>query len=125
MNALLSGPTLGGEPLFPPRTKLLGIEESEGLATVDFSRELLTAHPGGSLSELKTVYGLVNTLAENFPYIRGVRILVEGESVETLKGHVDLRGALAPDYSYSPPLREVGELTTEKVIKEIQVMERD
>jgi len=48
---------------------------------------------------LLTVYALANTVAVNFPHLRQLRILVEGAAVETLKGHVDLRQPLVPDFS--------------------------
>ena len=59
--------------------------------------------PGGSLPELLTIYGLADTIAENFPHLRQVRILVEGEPVATLKGHVDLREAVKADFSFTHP----------------------
>ena len=51
------------------------------------------------MSELLSVYSVVDTLAVNFPYLRQVRFLVEGQPVATLKGHVDLRQPLAPDFN--------------------------
>jgi len=125
VDALLTGPADGGIPIFPPRTRLLALNESEGVAVVDFSREFVQGHPGGSLSELLTLYGLVDTLAENFPFIRGVRILVEGEEVETIKGHVDLRDVVSPDYSYTPHMGEEEEGVDGKVIENIHAMERE
>ena len=65
-----------------------------GDAFVDLSREVSSAHPGGSLSELYTVYALVNALTLNLPAVSGVQILVEGHEVDTLAGHVDLRHPL-------------------------------
>jgi hypothetical protein len=54
---------------------------------------------------LLTVYALADTVAVNFPHLRQLRILIEGGAVETLKGHVDLRQPLAPDFSLivTPP----------------------
>ncbi len=65
-----------------------------GDAFVDLSREVSSAHPGGSLSELYTVYAIVNALTVNLPAVSGVQILVEGHEVDTLAGHVDLRHPL-------------------------------
>jgi hypothetical protein len=42
---------------------------------------------------------LADTLAVNFPHLRQVLIKVEGASVTTLKGHVDLRQPIIPDFS--------------------------
>ena len=52
------------------------------------------AHAGGSLEEIFTVYALVNALTSNLPEIRAVQILIEGQEVDTLAGHVDLRHPL-------------------------------
>lgn len=103
VQALLDGPAGEGIAVLPPGATLRGVTEEDGTATVDFSRELVTGHPGGSVPELLTVYALADTLAENFPHIRQVRILVEGEEVETIKGHVDLRAPVQADFSFSRP----------------------
>lgn len=106
IQALGDGSRASLSPILPPGTRLLGYSQQDGVATLDFSKELVTAHPGGSMSELLTVYGLVNTLAVNFPHIRKVRILVEDQPVETLKGHVDLRQPIAADFRYASPSTE-------------------
>jgi hypothetical protein len=100
VQALVDGPEGDLVPILPPRTVVHGVTEQDGMASIDFSRELVAGHPGGSVSELLTVYGLADTLAENFPYIRQVRILVEGQVVETLKGHVDLSRPVVADFRY-------------------------
>jgi hypothetical protein len=98
VKALVAGPVGDLVPILPAQTRVLGIIEQNGVASVDFSRDLVAGHPGGSVSELFTLYGLADTLAENFPYIRQVRILVEGQPVESIKGHVDLRRPIAADF---------------------------
>src|SRR5947209_5168592 len=54
-------------------------------------------HPGGSSSELLTVYSIVNALTSNLPTITRVQILVDGKEVDSLAGHVDLRRPLEAD----------------------------
>ncbi len=104
LDALLGGPVGEGTPILPAQAALRGITLGEqGLATVNFSSDLLAGHPGGSMAELLTVYGVVDTLAVNFPYLRQVRFLVEGEPLATLKGHVDLRQPLVADFSLTRP----------------------
>jgi spore germination protein GerM len=66
-----------------------------GDAYVDLSSEAVTAHPGGTLNELLTVYTIVDALTVNLPSIQSVQILIEGKEVATLAGHVDLRQPLA------------------------------
>lgn len=89
------------QPVIPSRTRVLGVELDGDIARVNFSRELVNLHPGGTLSELLTVYGLADTLAVNFPYLRQLQILVGGEKVSTLKGHVDVSYPIKADFRYS------------------------
>ncbi len=43
--------------------------------------------------ELLAVYALVNTLTQNFPEVRQVRLLMDGRVTQTLAGHIDLSRA--------------------------------
>jgi hypothetical protein len=80
----------------PPGTTLRSVYISErGEAFVDLSPEITSAHPGGALNELLTVYAIVDALTTNLPAVTGVQILVDGREVDTLAGHVDLRRPLA------------------------------
>ena len=65
-----------------------------GDAFVDLSREIGAEHVGGSLTEAFTVYAIVNTLTTNLPAVLGVQLLVEGQEVDTLAGHIDTRHPL-------------------------------
>ena len=71
----------------------------EGVAYVDFSRDVAEKFSYGSSAELSAVYAVVNTLAFNFKSIKKVVILIEGSERETLAGHVDLTRPFLPDYS--------------------------
>jgi spore germination protein GerM len=66
-----------------------------GQAYVDLSRDVATAHPGGSLNELLTIYTIVHALTFNLPAVTSVQLLVDGKEVDTLAGHVDLRRPLS------------------------------
>ena len=91
--APVSAPLLSA---IPPGTTLRALFISEGgEAFVDFSREIVSAHTGGTANELLTIYTIVNALTENLPAVRGVQVLVDGKEVDTLAGHVDLRNPLA------------------------------
>lgn len=70
-----------------------------GEAFVDLSSQVSSAHPGGSLTELLTVYALVNAVTGNLPAVQRVQILVEGKEVDTIAGHVDVRRPLQGDMS--------------------------
>ena len=67
----------------------------DGTAFVDLSKEAVTNHRGGSLDELFAVYAIVNAITVNLPAIKAVQILIDGQEVDTLAGHVDLRHPLA------------------------------
>ncbi|MGK2945224.1 MAG: GerMN domain-containing protein [Desulfuromonadales bacterium] len=112
VEALIAGPQSGLVPILPAQVSLHAITVADSLVSVDFSRELITAHPGGTQSELLTIYGLADTLTVNFPHLRQVQMLVNGASVATLKGHVDLRQPINPDFS----LVEEGLAPTGKMI---------
>jgi spore germination protein GerM len=70
-----------------------------GDAFVDLSPEISMRHPGGSSSELLTVYAIVNAVTANLPAVQRVQILIDGREVDTLAGHVDLRRPLERDVS--------------------------
>ncbi|MDQ3171059.1 MAG: GerMN domain-containing protein [Acidobacteriota bacterium] len=79
----------------PSGTTLRGVFVSEtGEAFVDLSPEASANHRGGSLSELFTVYSVVNAVTVSLPSVHAVQILVDGREVDTLAGHVDLRHPL-------------------------------
>jgi spore germination protein GerM len=61
-----------------------------GVAVVDVNAAFADQHRSGVLDEQLTVNSLVQTLAANVPGVLRVRILVDGESRETLAGHADL-----------------------------------
>jgi spore germination protein GerM len=84
----------------PPQTRVRQVFiAKDGLATVDFSRDVAEGFSYGSTSELAAVYAVVNTLTSNFKSVRKVVLTVEGAERETLGGHVDLTRAFLPDYS--------------------------
>lgn len=97
MEELIKGSSEGYLSPLPPETRLRQIfVTKEGIAYVDFSKEIVEKHPSGSSAELTTVYSIVNTLTHNFRPIRKVFILVEGGERETLGGHINLSQAFVP-----------------------------
>jgi hypothetical protein len=68
-----------------------------GDAFVDLSANVSTAHPGGTTAELLTVYAIVNAVTANLPAVQRVQILVDGKSVDTIAGHIDVRRPLQRD----------------------------
>ena len=98
---LISGPeTEYSLRALPPGTQLRQVYVlDDGTAFVDFTADLERGLGGGSSEELYTVYSIINSVALNIPEIRRVGILINGEPVDTLNGHLDLRRPLTPDVS--------------------------
>ena len=67
---------------------------------VDLSNELRQNHPGGTTSEILTVYAIVSALTSNLPAVTGVQILIDGKEVDTLAGHLDLRRPIEQDLKW-------------------------
>lgn len=100
LGELIRGSEKGLVSPLPPQTKVRQVFiAKDGLATVDFSRDIAEKFAWGSSSELAAVYAVVDTLAANIPSVKRVVILVEGAERETLGGHVDLSRAFRPDYT--------------------------
>ncbi|HZD59165.1 MAG TPA: GerMN domain-containing protein [Anaerolineae bacterium] len=70
--------------VIPPETKIRSVKIANGLATVDFSKEVLNANVGAPGEELG-IAQIVNTLTE-FPTINRVMFLVEGRDRGTIDG---------------------------------------
>lgn len=92
------------EPLVsavPPGTTIRTVFiADDGSAYIVLSREVASAHGGGTLNELLTVYTFVNALTTNLPAVTAVQVLVDGKEVDTLAGHVDLRRPLAGNLAW-------------------------
>jgi spore germination protein GerM len=84
--------------VIPKGTKLRAFYVTDrGEAFVDLSGDVVSAHPGGSLTELLTIYAIVNAVTTNLPAVQRVQLLVEGKEVDTIAGHVDVRRPLEGD----------------------------
>ena len=96
---LINGPLGDLTPTLPAATSIHAVQVNGDLAQIDLGEEMIQGLPGGSNAEMTAVYSIVDSIAVNFPGIKQVKLLVGGKTVETLKGHLDLRGPLAPDFS--------------------------
>ena len=97
INALLeeSPPTLMSAV---PKGTLLYEVYLDKLSTayLDFSGTLSVAHIGGTAAELLTVQAILETVRTNFGVdIQNVQILIEGQEVDTIAGHVDISKPLS------------------------------
>ena len=92
VEALIKGPQKGLGRTIPAGTGLGAIFiDSEKVCYVDLSGEVRKNHPGGSNSEMLTIYSLVNSLILNVSEIKQVKILIDGNEAPTLAGHISLR----------------------------------
>lgn len=91
LRELVKGPAEGEGDLespIPPNTKLIGLSVHQGLAMANFSSELVDSFVGGAQLESHLLNSIVNTLTE-FTEIERVQILVNGEAVESIGGHME------------------------------------
>jgi len=95
---LVNGPMGDLAPTLPDATIVNSVQLSGDTAIVDFNNELVNGLPGGSSSETTAVYSIVDTVSFNFPRIKRVKFLLDGHDAETLKGHLDLRNPIEPDF---------------------------
>ncbi len=93
LQALIANPPTPDQRTLPASTTLLGFYIlPDGTAVADFSDSLASELPSGILSESMAVNSIVRTLAANVPQLRRLKILIHGQEVDTLAGHVDLTG---------------------------------
>lgn len=96
--ALLDGSKTGLVNTFPAGVSVKDIKvNNEGIAFINFSRNLLKLHPGGSAAEMATIYSLTNSVTENVTSIKKVKILIDGKELPSIKGHVSTKNAFTPD----------------------------
>jgi len=75
----------------PPDAVLLELYMlPDGTAIADFSEALATATPSGIESEQMAVDSITKTLEANVPQVRWLKIVIHGQEVDTLAGHLDL-----------------------------------
>ena len=89
--------TDGHAETIPYGTELIDLDIEGKTAYADFTGALKANHSGGSTAEINTVYAIVNTVTLNFPEIDNVQILVDGEEVATLAGHIDISRPIGPE----------------------------
>lgn len=86
----------------PPETRLLDVRIEDGLALVDLSDDLVRA-AGSSTEEVAFAQQLAQTSTQ-FATVDAVRLLVEGEPVSEVWGHVDWSEPLTADPQLLSPI---------------------
>lgn len=72
--------------VIPSGSKVNNVYVKNNTAFVDFSKEFVENHPGGSLGEYNTIYSIVNSITE-IDGIEQVVFLIDGERQTAYKGH--------------------------------------
>ncbi len=93
LSTLLAGPVDSELRTLPPDAALLAFYIlPDGTAVADFSDAMANSIPSGVQSEQFAVDSIARTLEANVPQVLRLRILIHGQAVETLAGHLDLSG---------------------------------
>jgi hypothetical protein len=93
LHKLTVDPPTPGQRTIPADATVLGFYIlPDGTAIADFSEALSSEMPSGILSEEMAVNSIAQTLGNNVPALRRLKILIHGQEVETLAGNVDLTG---------------------------------
>jgi germination protein M len=82
----------------PIGSKLNNVYVEGDIAFVDFSKEFVDNHPGGSLGEYNTIYSIVNSITE-IDGIEQVVFLIDGKRQNAYKGHTQFDIPISRDES--------------------------
>jgi len=91
LNTLLAGPIDPEARTLPADAALLAFYLlPDGTGVADFSESMSTSIPSGIQSEQMAVDSITRTLEANVPQVQRLRILIHGQEMDTLAGHLDL-----------------------------------
>ena len=91
LNTLLAGPIDPETRTLPADAALLAFYLlPDGTGVADFSESMSTSIPSGIQSEQMAVDSITRTLEANVPQVQRLRILIHGQEMDTLAGHLDL-----------------------------------
>jgi spore germination protein GerM len=109
LNTLLAGPVDAELRTLPPDAALLEFYLlKDGTGVADFSEALATSIPSGIESEQMAADSITKTLAANVPQVTKLKILIHGQEVETLAGHLDLSGTFPVNANAAASTAEEG-----------------
>jgi len=91
LNTLLAGPIDPEARTLPADAALLAFYLlPDGTGVADFSESMSTSIPSGIQSEQMAVDSITRTLEANVPQVQRLKILIHGQEMDTLAGHLDL-----------------------------------
>ena len=126
LNTLLAGPVDPEARTLPPDAALLAFYIlPDGTGVADFSEAMATAIPSGIQSEQLAVDSITRTLEANVPQVQRLKILIHGQEMDTLAGHLDLtqtflvntKGMATP-----PPKPSAASILTAPIHKAVETM---
>jgi len=121
LNTLLAGPVDPESRTLPPDAALLAFYLlPDGTAVADFSEALATSIPSGIESEQLAVDSITRTLAANVPQAKQLKILIHGQEVDTLAGHLDLTQLFVVSLDGLPQPRSGVSIITAPIEKAIE-----
>jgi hypothetical protein len=110
VKALLEGSKDGLVNTFPAGVTIRDVKDVKvddgGTAYVNFNKNLIKLHPGGSTAEMASIYSLTNSITENVREVKKVKILLEGKELLSIKGHISTKNAFRPDPELIAPAQE-------------------
>jgi hypothetical protein len=107
VKALLEGSKERLVNTFPAGVTIRDVKMDDGgTAFVNFNKNLTKLHPGGSTAEMASIYSLTNSITENVPDVKKVKILMEGKELLSIKGHISTKNAFRPDPELIVPAKE-------------------
>ena len=113
LQALFDGPDGDLIASVPPGTRLMEIFLApDGTAYVDLGPEFRHGIGAGSSDAVYAIYAIVNTLAVNFPEIRRVKLLIDGDEAGDVGDHFDFSRPILPEMAFvdeGAPLAPGGE----------------
>ena len=88
LGELIQGPqTVTNTRTIAPKTKILSLVIQNGVAIIDFSKDIRDDFPGGALEEDITIKSIVWSMTQ-IRGINGVSILINGEYGDSIGGHI-------------------------------------
>ncbi|OGW37896.1 MAG: hypothetical protein A2Y97_09900 [Nitrospirae bacterium RBG_13_39_12] len=99
----LKGPSSGITSGISKNVKLLGIyKDIDGIFYVDLSDEFRRNFQGDAFAEILLLKGLYKSLISNMDDIQDLKVLIEGNEIETLGGHFyllyPLKDMVSPEF---------------------------
>lgn len=86
---------------YPENLKLNSVffVKNENMIVLDFSEDLLTDFPGGTMGEIEFIYFFVDNICYNFKEVEKVKFLIGGNEYKTISGHLDIQNPYYPNFN--------------------------